>query len=120
MIMEPSEPLISVENQMGVHKVTILPARLIDPESISRIGWNLSELIDQGAVKIVVDFSNVLYLSSGTLGMLIQTKRLIEKKQGTMKLCAIKPLVLEIFQITRLGNVFSVYPTADEASASFD
>ena len=117
--MEPCESLVSVEYQTGVYKVTLLPKHLLDPEQIARIGKSLSDLIDKGAANIVIDFSNVLYLSSGMLGMLIQTKKLIEAKRGTLKLCAIKPLVLEIFQITRLEKVFSVYPTVQVAAASF-
>jgi anti-sigma B factor antagonist len=117
MTMEPCESLISVEYKMGVHKVTLLPKHLLDPEPIARVGRDLSNLIDQGAAKIVIDFSNVLYLSSGALGMLIQTKKLIDAKRGTLSLCAIKPLVLEIFQITRLEKVFSVFPTAEEAAS---
>jgi anti-sigma B factor antagonist len=118
MVMEAGESLISVECRMGVHVVTLLPKHILDAELITELGQVLGDLVEVGAVKMAIDFSNVLYLSSGALGMLIHTKKLIESKRGKIALCAIKPLIEEIFRITRLGNTFSVLPTVEDAVAS--
>ncbi len=117
--MESRESLISVEGRSDVQVVRLLPKHILEPEQIADIGRDLKNLIDDGTTKMVLDFSEVLYLSSGTLGMLVNIRKLIEANKGSVKLCAIKPLLSEIFQITRLGGVFSVYPTVEDAVASF-
>ncbi len=117
--MDSSESLVSVECLKDVYLVKLLPKHILDQSQITRIGQELKGLVDQGAAKMVIDFSEVLYLSSGTLGMLVNTKKLIEARKGSVKLCSIKPLLMEIFTITRMDNIFSIYPAADQAVSSF-
>jgi anti-sigma B factor antagonist len=117
--MDSRKSLYSVENMMGVQVVKLMPRQILDQLQISEIGLGLKELIDQGTTKILLDFSNVDHLSSASLGMLITTKKQIEVVKGRFKLCSIKPQLFEVFKITRLDKVFSIYKNADEALLSF-
>jgi anti-sigma B factor antagonist len=100
--------------------VKLLPKHILDQSQIIQISRELKDLIDQGATRMVIDFSEVLYLSSGALGMLVTAKKQIEGKKGSVKLCSIKPLLMEIFTITRMDNIFSIYPAMDLAVSSFE
>jgi anti-sigma B factor antagonist len=117
--MAQEKDLFSVERLMGVQVVRLLPRQILDQLQISDIGQGIKNMIDQGELKIVVDFSIVDHLSSSALGMLINTKKLIEAKKGKVKICGMKPELFEVFRITRLDKVFSFYKTRDEALLSF-
>ncbi len=117
--MDLRKSLFSVEAMMGVQVVRLLPKQILDQLQITEIGQGVKELIDQGTMKILIDFSNVDHLSSASLGMLITIKKQIETNKGRLKLSGIKPQLFEVFKITRLDKVFSVYKTADEALLSF-
>jgi anti-sigma B factor antagonist len=112
--------LFSVECFMKVQVVRILPKQILEQLQISDIGEGLKNLIDKGETKIVIDFSSVEHLSSGVLGMLINTKKLIETNKGKLKFCGMKPELFEVFRITRLDKVFSFFKTRDEALLSFN
>ena len=116
--MEPQKSLFSVDRMMGASVVKFLPPQILDQVQIADISHDLQALIDQGATKLVLDFSNVNHLSSGTLGMLINLKKQVEAKKGQVRLCALKPTLFEVFKITRLDKVFSFHATADEALLS--
>jgi anti-sigma B factor antagonist len=117
--MDLHKSLYSVESMMGVQVVKLVPKQILDQLQISEIGQGLKDMIDQGTTKILLDFSNVDHLSSASLGMLITTKKQIEVNKGRFKLCSIKPPLLEVFKITRLDKVFSIYKNSDEALLSF-
>jgi anti-sigma B factor antagonist len=111
--------LFSVERMMGVQVVKILPKQIIDQFQITELGQGLKDLIDQGETKLVLDFSNVEHLSSGTLGVLITTKKLIEAKKGKIKFSGMKSELFEVFRITRLDKVFIFFKNVDDALLSF-
>lgn len=118
--MNTPKSLFAVQQMMGVHVVRLLPTQILDQLQIAEIGQGIKDLIEQGATKVLLDFSNVSHLSSASLGMLITVKKDIEAQKGKLKLCQIKPELFEVFKITRLDKVFSIHKTADEALLDFN
>ena len=76
-------------------------------------------LIEQGFNKVVLDFSGVPWINSTGLGILISGYHSLREAEGGMKICNVKERVLSIFYISRLNEVFEVFPSCDEAVASF-
>lgn len=118
--MTDGADLLAVETaDGGVHLVALVPVRILDELEISGIGEGLRTLIDGGARKLVIDFSAVAHLSSSALGMLITVRQQLDEVHGSIKLCNIRPEILEVFKITSLDKLFSIYPSADEALSAF-
>jgi len=65
--------------------------------------------------KIVLDFSNVEYLSSAALGKLITLDKKVKSAKGKLRLCNIRPDIYEVFAITRLNKLFDIRETQDQA-----
>ncbi len=102
-----------------VRLIKFIPSRILDEIQINTIGQKVISLIDEGARKIVFDFSNVDHLSSSALGMLITIKKRLDGVNGTLKLCNIQSQIFQVFKITRLDKLFEIYDTATEALTSF-
>ena len=68
---------------------------------------------------IVLNFTNVEFLSSAALGKLITLDRKVKAHQGRLKLSNIRPEILEVFQITKLNKVFDIRGEEAEAVAAF-
>ena len=80
----------------------------------------LKEVVEKAAEeKFVVDFSQVNYLSSSALGMLIGLQRRVMQKKGQIKLSGIRPEIMEVFRITKLDTVFDIYKDAAAAVEAF-
>ncbi len=96
--------------------VELTDRKILDEASISQIGEHLTALVTESPKpKLVVDFGNVAHMSSSALGMLITLHKRVREKGGALRLCNIQPSIHEVFEITRLGEVFRILPTREEA-----
>jgi len=119
--MSTGQELVAVEpSQNGVHIAKLLPSRILDEPAISEIGLALNRLVDDGARRVIVDFSAVDHLSSTALGMLITVRQSISAVDGTIRLCSIRDEIYQVFRITGLDKLFTVHPTVTDALASFE
>jgi anti-anti-sigma factor len=79
----------------------------------------LTEDIETGARKLVVDLSECEFIDSTFLGALVVTLKKITALGGDMKLIGFQPSVHSMFELTRMHRVFEAYPTKIEAIESF-
>ncbi len=117
--MAQIRPKISVEYTDCATVITFADQKILEPSDISSLREPIMSVIDQGqGINLVLDFSNVRFLSSAVLGLLIRLSKKVYEQQGTLKLCCIDDKIYEIFRITRLTKIFDIYPTREEAAAS--
>ncbi|MDD5134510.1 MAG: STAS domain-containing protein [Phycisphaerae bacterium] len=115
--MEQLKPRISVYYAQNTTIVTLTDEKLLEDEDIKALEDSVMPLID-GAVNIVIDFSNVQFLSSAVLGLLIRISKKVNENKGRLKLCCINPKIFEIFKITRLNEIFDIHDDAKKALLS--
>jgi anti-sigma B factor antagonist len=64
---------------------------------------------------VVLDLSQLTFVDSSGLGVLLACLRQVTASGGDLKLCGLTPQVRSVFQLTRMHNVFSIHNTRDEA-----
>ena len=67
---------------------------------------------------LLVDFSAVTYIDSSGLATLIEYRRDLQAFAGQMALFGMDQRVRTIFDLVRLGDIFPIFETVDEASAA--
>ncbi len=87
----------------------------IDLHSCEGFRNELRELIAQQYVHIVFDLSQVPYLDSAALGVLVDNVRRVNEVGGAFYLAATTPFVRRAFEITRLAKIFVLTPSVDSA-----
>src|SRR5688572_30364837 len=118
--MAETTPPLSVQNQKDVSVVQFTNNRILDEANIADIGNTLKAMIEEREnPKLLLDFSTVDHLSSAALGMLINANNSIKQRNGQLRLTNIKPQIYEVFVITKLNKLFRIFPSRDEAMASF-
>ncbi|MFZ3148764.1 MAG: STAS domain-containing protein [Methanothrix sp.] len=75
----------------------------------------LNELIDQNKSDIVLDLEGVVYISSVGLRVLLAAQKKVRPKNGAVKLVSLQPFVREVFEITGINRLFSIYSNQGEA-----
>ena len=78
----------------------------------------LEELIAQGRTDIVVDLSDVAFIDSTGLGVLVGALKRLRAASGTFSLVCSKEPLLKIFRITALDQVFPIFPTVEAATSA--
>jgi anti-sigma B factor antagonist len=111
---------LRLENVNGVTVVSFVDSKIVTEENIQEVGDQLYSLVeDEGHKHLLLNFGNVQYLSSAALGKLINLKKKVGAVKGKLKLCCIHPDLLEVFKITRLDQVFEIYPEERQALDKF-
>ncbi len=111
---------LDIEENNDVTVVKFVDKKILDEGNIQIIGNQLFGLVDEDhRGKIVLDFSNVEYLSSAALGKLITMDKKVKGAKGKLRLCNIRADILEVFKITRLDKLFTIFPNQEKALEGF-
>ncbi|MBL7215162.1 MAG: STAS domain-containing protein [Phycisphaerae bacterium] len=114
--MDKTSPNMSIEFRGQVVVATLADEKILDETQLQALQGSFMPLIEQNpGIQLVVDFSNVKFLTSSVLGLLIRISKKVYETEGTLRLCSISRKILEIFKITRLDRIFEIYPDVDEA-----
>ena len=118
-VMSTTEFVVS--SKIGdITHVKINQPRILDEATIKKLGKELFGLIDREyKIKLLLDFSEVSYLSSAVLGKLVAVHKKVKGTNGTLKFSNLTTPLLEIFKITKLDTVFDIYPSKETALNSF-
>jgi anti-sigma B factor antagonist len=108
------------EHAVGDVTVLDLNGRLVLTEAEEPLREHVEALIAHGRVKLVIDMTNVTYIDSAGLGMLVAKYVSARRRGGDIRLCHLTPRSTHVIEITRLSCVFSVFDSEDEAVDSFD
>lgn len=95
--------VVAVSGEIDVYTSPLLQERLV-------------EVIRDGSSSIVLDLSQVTFLDSTGLGVLITGLKRCRSADGDLVLVTAQPNVLKVLEITGLNDVFKVHDTIDGAT----
>jgi anti-sigma B factor antagonist len=111
---------LDIEEVNGVTIARFTDKKILDESNIQIIGNQLFNLVDEDhRQKIILDFTNVEYLSSAALGKLITMDKKVKAAGGKLRLCSIRSDIKEVFKITRLDKLFQILDSRDKAIEGF-
>ena len=79
----------------------------------------LNEVLAGGANRVLVDFSELDYISSAGLRVLLVTAKRMTATGGNLHICALNETVNEVFEISGFSMIFNVFDNESEALAAF-
>lgn len=90
-----------------------------DTYQVPVVKQSLEEAVRESS-KILVNLSDVNFMDSTALAMLVQgMKRCRQEMGGDLRLCCLQRPVQVIFELTRLDKAFMIFSTEAAAVASF-
>ena len=66
-------------------------------------------LVEGGAKKVLIDFSELSFISSAGLRVLIVLAKLLQQKSGALALSSMSEQIQEVFSISGFHKLFSIY-----------
>lgn len=78
----------------------------------------VSDAVEEGATSFVVDLSEVRYISSSGIGLLITMLTKMRNKDGEVYLTAPSEHVKKLLIITKLNNIFTVFDSVESFKKS--
>lgn len=112
---------LNVSRVKDVDVVIFKDSKILDEEVLDELKTELQAVVGQRThPDVLLDFSNVEFMSSAMLGTLGVIHRKMKKVDGRLKMCSIRPEIYTVFKLTNLDKLFSIYPDAGEAMKAFE
>ena len=111
-----SSSLTIAESHSGQVCVVALTGR-IDSTNAEELMTRLNALIASGAKAILVDFSEVIYLTSAAFRALLVATDEAERNTAHFVLCSVLGHVRELFEMGGLLDAFTIHSSREEALA---
>jgi anti-sigma B factor antagonist len=96
-VSNPEPGVLSLEGEIDLHEAPNVKAQL-------------QPLIGAQQPTVVVDMGGVSYIDSSGLALFIEAMQRVHGYGGKFALCALRPSVRTIFDISRLDQVFKIFP----------
>lgn len=87
----------------------------IDAHTAPEVEKALTALLAMGAVRIIVDFTQVNYISSGGLRVFLTALKQTRANNGDLKLVRLIPNVEKIFKLAGFTKIFNIMSDVESA-----
>ncbi len=100
-------------------KVLVLkPEGRLDSNTINAAETEMFSYLEKGETRIVLDLSNLDYISSSGLRLVLMMGKRLNLKGGKLALCGLKPQIREVFEISGFISIITVMDSRAEAEAA--
>jgi anti-sigma B factor antagonist len=111
------ETIINVEKEKEL--TVIKPSGRLDVSGSDIFEKTSDKLINEGARLFLIDCSQVEFLSSSGLRVLLILHNKLENTGGKMLICCPNERVMDVFNLSRFDKVIRIVPTKEEAKKLF-
>ena len=110
-----TSPAFIDEDRQGVTIVYAMTQWLIEPHLADVLNRHLSDVLDEGSDRILVNLTDVTRLTSVFIRSFIAAGKKAKEKGSTIYFCGVAPSIKDVFTITGLDKLYAFYP--DEKTA---
>lgn len=87
----------------------------LDASMVNAVNERATDVLESAFTKVVFDFSNLVYISSAGLRVLLYVAKKTKSKGGRVSLCSVNSNVQRILDISGLTKFLPVYGDRDAA-----
>jgi anti-anti-sigma factor len=104
------------ESHVGLACVLSISGRISSGDAANLLD-RLNKLLLSGEKMILLDFKEVLFLTSATFRVLLVATKEAEQNAARVALCGVLGQIREVFEMSGLLGVFNIHATREEALA---
>ncbi len=91
----------------------------LDLSTVPELRRAIRGLIEETQVNFVINLTNLDFIDSSGLGVLVGGLARVREKQGEIKLVCANRRILRVFEMTRLTQLFEIYDAEEAAARDF-
>jgi anti-anti-sigma factor len=119
MSSRPGSPNTLTVQATQLEKAVLLKVNgRMDAENAVEFDQACESWISRGAKRIIVDVSELSYISSMGLRSFLAAGQKLQSSSGSLILCGLNGLPRQVFEMTRLIGLFPVHDTVEQAIAT--
>jgi anti-sigma B factor antagonist len=106
---------ISVEERTSEGRPTVALSGQLNITTAPGVRRVLMKHVRGEGPELLVDLSGLEFMDTSGLATLIETHIKCEEHGGRLVLFGLQPLISEVFDVTRVSDLFSIHPTEQQA-----
>lgn len=95
------------------------PEGRLDGNGSKQLESVLLKAMDEGAIKILFDFSNLVYISSSGLRIILATAKRVKKQAGQIALCHLNDNIQQVFDMSGFSSILDIESSRGAALTAF-
>lgn len=100
--------------------VLAMTGRITMGSDSQQVEWGLDELLKENHKKVIFDLTNVTYLDSSGVGILVMCHARLRKAGGALRIAGAQGMVEHILDMTNVNKIVHSFPTASDAAQNFE
>ena len=109
---------LTIKENEDVTIVTVLESRL-DASTAPEFKSEIDTIIKQGTQTMILDISSISFMDSSSLGSMVAILKSLGNS-GKLVICGATGVVLELFKLTRMDQVFNLASDLNEAKKELE
>lgn len=106
---------MSIQQQTIDDILVLKPTGRLDSANSPEFERVLVDILDAGQNKLIFDLTDLDYISSAGLRVILLAGKKIRTMQGYLALAGLRLNVSEVFQMSGFHHIFNIYPDMQEA-----
>jgi stage II sporulation protein AA (anti-sigma F factor antagonist) len=106
---------MNIERVQVGGKAVLYVAGRMNAENAARFESACESCISEGFKSLVVDLGDLVYISSGGIRSIVVIAKKLKDKGGELRICRLTGMVLQVFEITKLTQVFPLHDSVESA-----
>ena len=96
-----------------------LIGKIMSEEDIREVNEAVQKHLDKNNGNLIMDFSQLIYINSTGINFVMRTLTKTRIKNGDLILFGINGVVENLFKMTKLNEIYTIYSTQEEAINHF-
>lgn len=92
----------------------VQPSGILDGTKAGEFRQEISDVVENGANVVLIDFRDVTFMDSSGLGALVLALKTVRASGGKLFICSINEQVKMLFELTSMDRVFEIFANQEE------
>jgi anti-anti-sigma factor len=106
---------MTIERVQVGDKIVLRLAGRMDADNANKLEPECDACIAAGFTRLVIDLGDLAYISSMGLRSFVSVAKKLKDKGGELRVCRLTGLVRQVFEITRLTQLFPLHDSVESA-----
>lgn len=87
-------------------------------ENANDVRAQTKTIIDEGNGKLIIDLEHLTFIDSSGFSVLISAFKATRAREGRLVLSHVSPEIMSLIELTRLNEIFEIFPDVEAAIAA--
>lgn len=106
--------MLEVKEQNGLKIASLSETNRLNATVAQEVKAELSDQLSDKGTQMVVNLSNIQFIDSTGIGVLISALKTARQNSGSFKLCSIQPEVMSLLTLMKLDKVFDIFDSVED------